>query len=132
MVKAVDIAAELAKLPTLHLRAPDTTEEEADASFASIVPFRDDGVFVGSFDGESPWERHRNGDEIVQVVAGSTTLTVLTDTETHVLTMTAGMLTVVPRGCWHRFEAPDGVSVLTVTPTPTDISLADDPRTEPD
>ncbi|MEM7119750.1 MAG: cupin domain-containing protein [Pseudomonadota bacterium] len=132
MVKPVDIAAELAKLPTLHLRAPDTSEEEAAASFASIVPFCDDGVFVGSFDGKSPWERHRNGDEIVQVIAGSTTLTVLTDTDTHVLTMKAGMMTVVPQGCWHRFEAPDGVSVLTVTPTPTDISSADDPRAEQD
>jgi hypothetical protein len=30
------------------------------------------------------------------------------------------MLTVVPQGCWHRFQAPHGVTVLTATPQPTD------------
>jgi len=28
--------------------------------------------------------------------------------------------TVVPQGTWHRFEAPVGVKVMTVTPLPTD------------
>ena len=38
------------------------------------------------------------------------------------------MLIVVPRGCWHRFEAPNGVTPMTVTPLPTDHSTAEDPR----
>jgi mannose-6-phosphate isomerase-like protein (cupin superfamily) len=43
--------------------------------------------------------------------------------------MTAGMLIVVPQGHWHRFHAPDGVTVLTATPQPTDHTAAADPRT---
>jgi len=39
-----------------------------------------------------------------------------------------GMLTVVPRGRWHKFHAPTGVTVLTMTPQPTDLSTAEDPR----
>lgn len=42
--------------------------------------------------------------------------------------MRAGMLTVVPRNMWHRFEAPGGVTVMTMTPQPTFHSSAEDPR----
>lgn len=128
MVKAVDIAATLAPLPVLRGRSPETTEAEADAAFATLADFRDGGIFAGSFEGESPWERHGKGDELVHVLAGETTLTILTDDGPQVLEMKAGMLTVVPQGCWHRFNAPEGVTVLTATPRPTDHSTAEDPR----
>ena len=128
MVKAVDIEAALAGLPVLQGRRPDTPEDEAAAAFATLADFRDGGVFAGSFAGESPWERHPKGDELVHVLAGATTLTVLTDDGPQVLEMKAGMLTVVPQGCWHRFNAPQGVTVLTATPQPTDHSTAEDPR----
>ncbi len=130
MTKAVDIAAELAKLPVLHDRRPTTSPETAGPSFGGIAPFRGEDVTVGSFDGESAWERHRNGDEIVQIVAGETRLTILDGAETVELDLKAGMMTVVPQGCWHKFRAPKGVSVLTVTPGPTDESSAEDPRDE--
>ena len=128
MVKAVDIEAELAGLPVLRNRGPETTEDEAAAAFATLAAFREGGIFAGSFEGESPWERHTQGDELVQILAGETKLTILTDEGPQVLEMKAGMLTVVPQGCWHRFDAPDGVTVLTATPQPTDHSTAEDPR----
>jgi hypothetical protein len=36
----------------------------------------------------------------------------------------------VPQGMWHRFEAPDGVSLMTATPKPTEHLTVDvaDPR----
>ena len=128
MVKAVDIEAVLAGLPVLQGRRADTPEDEAAGAFATLADFRDGGVFAGSFVGESPWERHGIGDELVHVLSGQTTLTVLTDAGAQVLEMKAGMLTVVPQGCWHRFNAPEGVTVLTATPQPTDHSTAEDPR----
>jgi uncharacterized cupin superfamily protein len=128
MVKAVHIETELAKLPVLRDRTPDTPLEEEDKAFATLADLGDGGVFAGSFDGESPWERHTKGDELVHILAGETRLTLLTDDGPQVLVMTAGMLTVVPQGCWHRFHAPGGVTVLTVTPQPTEHSTAEDPR----
>ena len=49
--------------------------------------------------------------------------------ETHALS--AGMTIVVPQGAWHRFHAPDGVSIITATPRPTEHLTVDveDPRT---
>ena len=128
MAKAVHIETELAKLPVMRGRTPDTPLEEEDKAFATLADLGDGGVFAGSFDGESPWERHTKGDELVHILAGETRLTLLTDDGPQVLVMTAGMLTVVPQGCWHRFHAPGGVTVLTVTPQPTEHSTAEDPR----
>ncbi len=129
MLKAVDIKAELAGRPVLSGRSKDTTEAEAKGAFAVLAPFRDGSIFAGSFSGESPWERHRKGDELVHVLDGAATLTIMTETGPQSFAMTAGMLIVVPQGHWHRFHAPDGVTVLTATPQPTDHTVAVDPRT---
>ena len=128
MAKAVHIETELAKLPVMRGRTPDTPLEEEDKAFATLAELGDGGVFAGSFEGESPWERHTKGDELVHILAGETRLTLLTEDGPQELVMTSGMLTVVPQGTWHRFQAPDGVTVLTVTPQPTDHSTAEDPR----
>jgi mannose-6-phosphate isomerase-like protein (cupin superfamily) len=129
MIRPVDIKAELAGRPVLRGRDENTSEADARAAFAALAPFRDGSIFAGSFSGESPWERHRNGDELVQILAGATTLTIMTDDGPRSFAMTAGMLIVVPQGHWHRFHAPDQVTVLTATPQPTDHTRAADPRT---
>ena len=128
MIKAVDIVAELSDRPFLHGRSRATTEEQTNAAFATLAPFRDGGVFAGGFSGESPWERHQNGDELVHVLDGATALIIMTADGPQSIEMTAGMLTVVPKGHWHRFHSQDGVTVLTATPQPTDHCLAEDPR----
>ena len=130
MPKAVDIRAALAGLPILRNRRPETPESETGASFAVLAETQEGGVFAGSFEGESAWERHGNGDELVQVLEGEARLTILTDGGPTVLAMKAGMVTVVPKGHWHKFNAPTGVTVMTMTPQPTEHSMAADPTQE--
>lgn len=129
MVEAVDIQAALARLAVLKGRTPTTPAAESAAAFATLATFRDGGIFAGSFEGESDWERHPNGDELVHVLAGRTRLTVVTAAGPEVLELGAGMLTVVPQGCWHRFQAPDGVTVMTMTPQPTEHTGGAEPPT---
>jgi len=104
----LDITAEFAKLKMLRGRTPETPEAERQGAFARLAPYRDSAINVAKFSGEGPWERHVNGDEIVQVVDGSTTFHIMTDDgpQSHVLK--AGMVVIVPQGKWHRFEARDG------------------------
>lgn len=128
MPKAVDIAAAIAPLPTLHNRRPESHGPEVDAAFAILAETETGGVFAGRFDGESAWERHRHGDELVHILDGETQLTVIGADGPTVLTLSAGMLTIVPRGCWHKFHAPTGVTVMTMTPQPTDHSTEDVPQ----
>ena len=132
MVTIVDLKAEFAKLNMLKGRRPDMLEAERKASgaFATLSPFRDGNLFSAKFSGDGAWERHPNGDELVQVLEGTTKFHIISERgpETHELR--AGMLVIVPQGAWHRFEAPDGVCLMTATPKPTEHLTVDvaDPR----
>lgn len=128
MIKAVDVAAELAALSPLRGRSASTPADEVRAAFAALAPFRDGSIFAGRFSGNTPWERHRKGDELVHVLDGAATLVIMTDEGPQSFRLTAGTLIVVPQGHWHRFEAPAGVTVLSATPQPTDHTTAEDPR----
>ena len=129
MIKTIDLNRDLAGLVKLEGRGAHTTEDEAQASFMSLGEFRDGGLFAASFSGSSGWERHLKGDEIVQVVEGATRLEVIVGDEIESHELSAGMLLVVPQGCWHRFTSEHGVKVMTATPQPTEHLHVDDPRT---
>src|SRR5215470_9026818 len=129
-MEAHDLGAALRRLSPLTVTGA-TTEAEAKASFAKLDDFGQGGIFLAKFSGQTPWERHRNGDELVHVLAGEVDLTVLTETEPVTLTLAAGSIFVVPLGLWHRQLARSPVTLLTATPQPTDLSHLDDPRSEP-
>lgn len=128
MIRAVDVAAELAGLTPLRDRRPDTPADEVRAAFSTLLPFRDGSIFAGRFSGNTAWERHGKGDELVHVLEGAATLTIMTEDGPQSVPLSQGMLIVVPEGRWHRFEAPDGVTVLSATPQPTEHTTAADPR----
>jgi hypothetical protein len=92
----------------------------ASTPFNRLARFNRGGLFVGRFTGRTPWERHRHGDGLV--------LTVLTAPRSARVRLRAGSVFVVPRGLWHRQHARRRVTLLSATPTPTDVSFADDPR----
>jgi mannose-6-phosphate isomerase-like protein (cupin superfamily) len=131
MITVLDLKAELAKLRMLRGRTPETPAAEREGAFARLAPYRDGGMFAAKFAGNSAWERHPNGDEIVQIVEGATVLHLMAEDGPQSFALGAGMVAIVPQGTWHRFEAPDGVSLLTATPQPTEhLTVAvDDPRT---
>ena len=131
MITVVDLKAEFAKLTMLQHRTPTSTEAERERAFGRVAPYRDGAIFTAKFAGTSAWERHPQGDEIVQIVDGATTLHLITAEGRQSVTLRAGMLTIVPQNIWHQFEAPDGVCVMTATPQPTEHVRVDveDPRT---
>jgi len=133
MITILDLKAELGKLTMLRGRTPQTTEAERKGSgaFATLAPFRDGNIFSAKFAGDGAWERHPNGDELVQIVDGSATLHLMTEDGPKTFGLSAGMLVIVPQGTWHRFHAPEGVTVVTATPKPTEHLTVDveDPRT---
>jgi len=133
VVTILDLKTELGKLNTLHGRRPDMLEEERKASgaFSTLAPYRDGNIFSARFSGAGAWERHPNGDELVQIVDGSTTFHFVTEDGPQSRELKAGMMVVVPQGMWHRFESATGVTVMTATPKPTEHLTVDveDPRT---
>jgi len=133
VIAILDLKAELAKLNMLRGRRPEMTEADRKetGAFTTLAPFRDGNIFSAKFSGDGAWERHPNGDELVQIVDGSTTLHIMTDEGPQSYTLGAGMVVIVPQGAWHRFHSPEGVSLVTATPKPTEHLRADveDPRT---
>jgi quercetin dioxygenase-like cupin family protein len=131
MITIVDLKAEFAKLTMLKGRTPTTPEAERAGAFARLAPYRDGAIFTAKFAGTSAWERHPQGDEIVQIIDGATTLHLMTGEGRQSLLLGAGMVAFVPQDTWHQFEAPDGVCVMTATPQPTEHLAVDveDPRT---
>jgi quercetin dioxygenase-like cupin family protein len=130
MTAVFDLDAELAKLTMLKGRTPATADTEKQGATARLVPYRDGAIFATKFAGISAWERHPQGDEIVQIVEGSTILYLMTAEGRQSLTLTAGTMVIVPQNTWHQFVSRDGVSVVTATPQPTEHvrSDVDDPR----
>jgi quercetin dioxygenase-like cupin family protein len=131
MIPAIDLKAEFAQLKLLQERTPTSSEADRKGAFATLATYRDGGVFAAKFAGTSAWERHPQGDEIVHIVDGATTLHLITDQGRQSMALNAGMFTIVPRNTWHQFVAPEGVCVMTVTPQPTTHLRIDvaDPRT---
>jgi quercetin dioxygenase-like cupin family protein len=131
MIRVVDLNAEFAKLSMLKGRSPTTTAAERSQSMSRLLPYRDGAIFAAKFSGKGAWERHPQGEEIVHILEGMTTLHLITAEGRQSLTLKAGSLVVVPQNAWHQFEAPDGVLLMTTTPQPTENLEVDvdDPRT---
>jgi quercetin dioxygenase-like cupin family protein len=108
---------------------PSTTAEEADAAVRTIASLDRRTLGVMRFSGETPWERHPDGDELLHALEGDVDVTVLTDDgPAHVL-VHEGSVFVCPRGLWHRQRPRRAVTELFATPVDTtEISWADDPR----
>jgi mannose-6-phosphate isomerase-like protein (cupin superfamily) len=133
MVAILDLKTELGKMPMMKGRRPESTEAErkATGAFVTLAPYRDGNIYSAKFSGDAAWERHPNGDELVQIVDGSCTMYLMTENGLEAHEVGAGTTVVVPQNTWHRFHAPDGVSIVTATPRPTEHLTIDveDPRT---
>jgi mannose-6-phosphate isomerase-like protein (cupin superfamily) len=93
----------------------ETVTEPPDSPIGEF-PFNNSTCGIGCFVGQPPWECHTAGDELLHVLAGTTRLTTIDDTGERSINLGPGSIVVVPRGCWHRNFAPEGVTMLYVTP----------------
>ena len=117
MAQAYDLEEVLDIVTFLERRTPLT---DTKGMFARVADYRDGGIFTGGFSGTSQWERHPNGDEIVQILKGSVTLTLKLGEKTKSIDLQAGMTAIAQQNIWHQFYAPDGVTLMTTTPQPTE------------
>lgn len=82
---------------------------------------------VAAFKGRPPWEFHGEGDELLLILAGKSDLTVLEGGDRTIRTLLPGQVAVVPRGHWHSNDAPDGVTMLWITPSEGNEHSWDEP-----
>ena len=94
MAQAYDLEEVLDTVTFLEGRTPLT---DTKGTFARVTDYCDGGIFTGGFSGTSQWERHPNGDEIVQILMGSVTLTLKSGEKTESVDLKAGMIAIVPQ-----------------------------------
>lgn len=82
---------------------------------------------VAAIRGRPPWEFHGHGDELLFILGGESELTVLEDGEKVSRTLGLGQLAIVPKGHWHFNNAPEGVTLLWLTPTEGNQHSWEDP-----
>ena len=127
----IDLNAELAKLTMFRGRTPQSTMADRKGSAARLASYRDGGLSITKFAGKGHWERHLPGDELIHVVDGTATLEIVCDDgPPKSFTLGAGMIAVNPPGAWHRFQSSHGVTLMTLTPSPSEVVELDidDPR----
>jgi quercetin dioxygenase-like cupin family protein len=126
----IDVTAELAKLTMFRGRTPQSTMAERQGSAARLAPYRDGMLGISKFAGKGHWEAHPAGDELIYIIDGTATLEVVGEDGRQSLALRAGMIAINRQGTWHRFSSTDGVTLLAVTPSPSEVIDLDidDPR----
>ncbi len=116
-----------AALNEIRQRASANPRGRANTDFGLL---NDYSLGLGRYSGQSPWERHLNGDELLYVVDGELQITLLSDTRQEEReTLRTGSLFVVPKGKWHQLDAPNGVSVFFASPPESGAERTrEDPR----
>lgn len=92
----------------------------AEKAFKELAPYRDGAIYVGFYSGDSEWERHSSGDEIVMILEGMTTVILQLESGEEHIDLIADDVVIVPENVWHRFQNSVKLKVLTVTPQPTE------------
>jgi mannose-6-phosphate isomerase-like protein (cupin superfamily) len=119
--QAINLQAELRKLPGFQRRRVDTDPAKLEGTaFGDKFDYRDGYISTVKFSGVSAWERH-SGDELLLIAEGSGYL-LLIDEDGFVVprSLSENMLIIVPSGRWHQIESEAGISMVTVSPQPTD------------
>jgi mannose-6-phosphate isomerase-like protein (cupin superfamily) len=127
----IDLNAELAKLTMFRGRTPQSTMADRKGSGGRLAPYRDGALFTTKFAGKGHWESHLTGDELIHILDGTATLEIVREDGPQSFALRAGMIGVIPQGAWHRFHSSEGVTLMTATPSPSEVIEidVDDPRT---
>jgi mannose-6-phosphate isomerase-like protein (cupin superfamily) len=125
-----DVPKELSNLTMMMGRRPDSPHEDSEGHFAGLGSFNGAAINVGGFQGTGCWERHTKGDEFFYILDGETNLVVMQANGPETVHMGKGSFYVMPPGVWHRSHSKEGVTLMALTPQPTDHFYGEDPRKE--
>jgi len=104
---------------------------DRQGSGARLARYRDGVLFTTKFAGKGHWESHLTGDELIHILDGTATLQIVGEDGPQSFALRAGTIAVIPQGAWHRFQSSEGVTLMTATPSPSEVIEldVDDPRT---
>src|SRR3984893_4231755 len=126
----INLNAELAKLTMFRGRTPQSKMADRKGSAARLDCSRDGARFPTKCAGKGHRESHLTGDELIHILDGTAPLEIVREDGPQSFALCAGMIAVIPRAAWQRFPSPEGVTLMTATPSPSEVIEldVDDPR----
>ena len=103
----------VASLDGLVRKAAEDPRGRANVEFGLL---NDYSLGLGRYVGTSPWERHRNGDELLYILSGQVEVTLLRAGNEERDTISTGSFFVVPKDRWHQLSTPNGASIFYASP----------------
>lgn len=113
-VSKLNLASILAELKMAKV-SPDMSNEDAMSCMKLLGKCGQHSVGLVSFDGETAWERHTMGDELLFIISGSVELIASRGGQHERLSAQAGDLVIVPEGLWHSQMTDGPVELLFLT-----------------
>jgi quercetin dioxygenase-like cupin family protein len=110
------------------MKEKPTWAEDKSTRFWICGDFNKGNTWVGQFSGQSPWERHPDGDELIHVLKGKVEITVMTKRGKKRSIISAGSFFVVPKGHWHKQRAISPVTEFGATSGRTYHSFEETPK----
>jgi len=120
--RAINLSAECNNVAGLSGRTPNSSHDDLEAKcFGPTYPYRDGFISTVKFSGTSAWERHNSGEELILIAEGEGFLRLI-DEDGFVVprSLSTNLLIVIPTGVWHQIESAAGITLITITPQPTD------------
>jgi len=102
------------QLPKLVV-TPDLDAETGLQALKVLGTFNGCMVGLVHYSGETAWERHAAGDELLYILEGEAELTALTSDGPISVRASAGDLIEIPRGIWHSQVTLAPVKLLFIT-----------------
>lgn len=102
------------QLPELAV-TPDLDSDTGLNALKVLGSFNGCMLGMVHYSGQTAWERHAEGDELLYILEGEAELTALTATGRISVCASAGDLVEIPRGIWHSQITRAPVKLLFIT-----------------
>ncbi|MBE9045856.1 cupin domain-containing protein [Pleurocapsales cyanobacterium LEGE 10410] len=128
-MKIFKIPMLLDRLPLIDLNQANSKDSaDVRSSFIDLGEFDRGSVSLIKYAGETPWERHVDGNEFFYLLEGELRVTLLRE-DLQEFVLTKGDTCIVPRNVWHRSKADSQVTLLALIASEHGaVSYAEDPR----
>lgn len=119
--------AELGAARALQIHdAHGALRDMLELSVRFLARINESAVVVSRFSAGVHWAGHPAADDLLYSIKSDAEITTLTANGPIESALPQGSLVVCPRGRWHRQRAARGVTLLSGTPGPSEVSWAAD------
>ena len=114
------------QMPANHV-SPDIDAVSAARCMELLGSFNGSAMGLVSFEGETGWECHPAGDELLYYLEGEAQIRLITETGEVTRTVRKGDVAQIPKGLWHTQRTISPVRLFFITPVEGMMNVTERP-----